>query len=139
MKPRIRAEQPMAGRLKPLRDALLALHKMLLEAEREVYEHEVRKVTSPLDMLGLLMNDPWFAWLKEITSLVLAIDEALAGETPVTAEEAAAFLAAARALLRPDEHGQGFAKRYDEALQRDPGMILRHGEMMRLVARLETA
>lgn len=126
----------MAARLKPLRDGLLHHHKMLLDSERAAYEKDVRRIKSSLDLLELLMNDPWFAWLRDISLLVVAIDEALDGSEQVTAEQAEAFFAETRTLLKPAETGEGFAKKYDDAMQRDPAVILAHGEMMRLLNRI---
>lgn len=126
----------MAARLKPLRDGLLRHHKILLDSERAAYEKDVRHVETSLELLGLLMNDPWFAWLRDISLLVVAIDEALDGTEAVTPEQAEAFLVETRTLLKPEEAGTGFAKKYDDAMQRDPNVILAHGEMMRLLNRI---
>jgi hypothetical protein len=124
-------------RLTDLRNGLLRLHKTLLDSERAVYEHDVAKINNPGEFLGLLMHDPWFAWLRELSGLVVAIDEAMNTEEPATVEDADRLVAEARALLVPDEAGTGFAKRYYEALQRDPDVILTHGATMKLLAALE--
>lgn len=126
----------MAARLKPLRDGLLHHHKILLDSERAAYERDIRRIKSSLDLLDLLMNDPWFAWLRDISLLVVAIDEALDGSEQITLEQAEAFLAETRTLLRPVQAGNGFARKYDDAMQRDPAVILAHGEMMRLLNRI---
>jgi len=39
-------------------------------------------------------------------------------------------------LLTPNEAGQGFEKRYFEALQRDPDVVLAHGKTRKLVESL---
>lgn len=127
----------MAARLKPLRDGLLRHHKILLDSERGAYERDVRRINTSLEMLDLLMNDPWFAWLRDISLLVVAIDEALDGTEQVTGEQAAAFLAETRSLLKPEENGSGFAKKYDDAMQRDPNVVLAHGEIIRLLNRID--
>ena len=61
-------EQPLppAGfheRLARLREALLHLHKALVDSERVSYEQTVGTIPSPNHFLQLLTNDPWFAWL----------------------------------------------------------------------------
>ena len=126
----------MASRLTPLRDGLLRHHKILLDSERAAYEKDVRHIESSMDLLGLLMNDPWFAWLRDISLLVVAIDEALAGGEQITEEEADAFLSKTRALLKPEEMGSGFAKKYEDAMQRDPNVVLAHGELLRVLNRI---
>src|SRR5262245_9748094 len=105
-------------RLTDLRNGLLRLHKTLLDSERATYERDVAKITSRGQLLGLVMDDPWFAYLHELSRLVVAIDERLDAEEPATAAEATRFVQQARTLLTPLEGGQGFEKRYFEALQR---------------------
>lgn len=120
-------------RLGQVRDGLLRLHKVLLDSERGVYEREIARIQSPWEMLGLLMNDPWFAWLKEISTLVVQIDERLAEDEPAAPADAQLFIGQARSLLVASEEGSGFERRYFEALQRDPNVILAHAEMMRVL------
>ena len=122
--------------LTDLRNALLKLHKILLDSERAIYERDVARIHTPGQMLGLLMEDPWFAWLRDLSRFVVAIDERLDEEEPATEAEAARFLAQARALLTPAEDGHGFEKRYFEAIQRDPNVVLAHAATTRLIAGL---
>jgi hypothetical protein len=82
------------------------------------------------------MGDPWFAYLRELSGLVVAIDERMDADEPTTANEATAFVRQARALLTPAEEGRGFEKRYFEALQRDPDVVLAHAAMVRLLTLL---
>jgi hypothetical protein len=125
--------------LTDLRNALLTLHKILLDSERAIYERDVQRIHSPGQMLGLLLEDPWFAWLRDLSRFVVQIDERLDEEEPATTAEATQFLAQARALLRPSEEGQGFEKRYFEALQRDPNVVLAHADATRRIAALRVA
>jgi hypothetical protein len=123
-------------RLTDLRNGLLRLHKTLLDSERATYEHDIAKITSPGHLLGLVMDDPWFAYLRELSRLVVAIDERMDADEPTTADEASRFVKQARALLTPAEGGRGFEKRYFEALQRDPDVVLAHAATVRLLAGL---
>lgn len=126
----------MRQRLTELRNGLLRLHKTLLDSERAVYERDVARIASAGELLGLVMHDPWFAWLHELSELVVAIDETLAEEEEATAADAGRLLDQARALLAPAETGAGFARRYFEALQRDPDVVVAHGATMKLLAGL---
>jgi hypothetical protein len=128
--------QAHGQRLIILRNGLLRLHKTLLESERHVYERDVQPVNSPWEMLGLVMNDPWFAWLRQLSGLVAEIDERLASHDPATHSDAEWFIVRARSLLVPDEGGAGFERYYFEALQRDPNVVLAHAEMLRVLASL---
>jgi hypothetical protein len=123
-------------RLTELRNGLMRLHKTLLDSERAVYERDVARIGSRGQLLGLVMHDPWFDWLHELSELVVAIDETLAEEETArtTADH---LLTQARFLLMPAEEGAGFARRYFEAMQRDPDVVLAHGATMRLLATLD--
>jgi len=115
-------------RLQELRNALLALHKTLIESEREGYEATGATIKSPNQFLQLLMNDPWFAWLHPLSQLVVAMDEALQGKEPVNDSDAEALMRQAEKLLVASEVGAGFARHYHEALQRDPDVVMAHAD-----------
>lgn len=127
---------PVEQRLTDLRNGLLRLHKTLLDSERAIYEREVARVKSANELLQLVMYDPWFAWLHELSELVVLIDETLESKEPLNGIDAERFITQARALLMPNETGRGFEKRYFEALQRDPDVVLAHAETRKLVMSL---
>ena len=127
-------------RLTDLRNALLYHHRILLYSERDFYEHEVNKIASPNEFLALVIDDPWFAWLHELSELIVLIDEAQDNkETPVTSTDADRLVAQSRALLMPSENGRGFGQRYYQAMQRDPDVIIAHGQVTKLIAKLADA
>ena len=72
-------------RLATVREALLRLHKALLDSERASYEKAFGRIASSYQFLQLLTTDPWFAWLQPVTQLVAAMDELLDAEAPLTA------------------------------------------------------
>jgi len=117
--------------LQELRDALLHLHKVLIESERVGYEKTVGTIQSPNHFFQLLTSDPWFAWLGPISQLIVAMDEALDGKEPVTAAMVDAFTDQAHLLLVPSEEGQGFSRHYYDAVQRDPDVVLAHAAATR--------
>jgi hypothetical protein len=122
--------------LTALRNGLLRWHKSLLDSERAAYERDVARIASTGQYLQLVLDDPWFAWLREISQLIVIVDEALAQKEPVTDADGARMIAQARDLLLPSESGSDFARRYDEAMQRDPGAVVAHGQMMQVFADL---
>ncbi len=127
----------LRDRLKALRDGLLRLHKNLLDSERAVYERDVARITSTGQYLGLVLNDPFFQPLRELSEFIVLIDETLdRKEEPVTAVEAEALLERARLLLVPAETGTGFARRYFEMMQRDPAAVLAHRDMLQVMSGL---
>jgi hypothetical protein len=124
---------PARQSLIDLRTRLLQLHKVLLEDERRTYERVHGKIPSPGAFLQLLLGDPWFAWLRPVTSLVAAIDEALSSkEVAVTEETTQQYLNQARSLLTETEEGNGLGKGYFDALQRNPDVGVTHGEVMKV-------
>ena len=123
----------MSHQLPELREALLALHKALVESERVTYEQTLGPITSPNHFLQLLTTDPWFAWLHPLSELVVAIDEVMDAKEPITSVMAEALVKQARVLLVASESGEGFAKHYDDALQRDPDVVLAHADVARLL------
>jgi hypothetical protein len=127
----------LRDRLKGLRDGLLHLHKSLLDCERAAYERDVARITTTGQYFQLVMNDPWFQWLRELSQFVVLIDETLdEKDPPASAETLERLIAQARAILVPAEEGTGFARRYFEVLQRDPAAVLAHRDMLKLMAEL---
>jgi hypothetical protein len=122
--------------LTDLRHALLTHHKTLLDAERARYEHDVEKIKSSGQLLSLVLRDPFFAWLHELSELIVMIDETLDADEPASAADAARLLAQARTLLTPVESGTGFRGQYFDALQRDPDVVIAHGAAMKALAGL---
>jgi|ERR1039457_4767897 hypothetical protein len=120
-------------RLIELRNALLNLHKALVDSERLSYEKTLGQIKSPNHFLQLLIGDPWFAWLHPLSELIVSMDEALAGKEPLTAAAMDALARQSALLLAPAEHGQEFSGHYFEALQRDPDVVLAHAEAVKLV------
>jgi hypothetical protein len=123
--------------LTDLRHTLLAHHKTLLDSERARYDHDIERITSSGQLLNLVLQDPFFAWLHELSELIVAIDETLdSKENPPQAADAARLLAQARTLLIPAEGGPGFRGQYFESLQRDPDVVIAHGSVVRAMANL---
>jgi hypothetical protein len=130
-------------RLTDLRNGLLSLHKTLLDSERGTYERDIARIGSSGELLKLVLYDPWFAWLHELSEFVVLIDETVdALDETRDAEglspgiDAERLIAQAWELLAPNETGTGFAKRYFEALQRDPDVVLAHGRMRKILSSL---
>ena len=121
------------ARLQELRQALLALHKALLDAEKVRYERVQGRISGPGEFLQLVLHDSWFAWLRPLSAAVVQIDEALDQKEPATLEALTALVAQVRALLRPSEEGEEFARQYFEALQAAPDVVLAHRAVMQLL------
>jgi hypothetical protein len=131
---------PMADRtrerLTALRNELLKLHKTLLDSERAVYDRDVARITSTGQYLELVLNDPFFAWLHQLSKFIVLVDETLDFDDPATADDADRLIGQARDLVAPSENGSVFGRSYFEAMQRDPAVVLAHRDMMRVFASL---
>jgi hypothetical protein len=112
-------------RLDDLRRGLLKVHKALLDDARIRYEREQGRIEGSGALLQLVLNDPWFAWLHPLSGLVVQIDELLASDEP-TATDGDMLLNQARVLMRPDENGEGFQRRYHRAIQDVPDVLIAH-------------
>jgi hypothetical protein len=123
------ARQP----LQELRDALLDLHKTLIDSERAVYETNVGPIDSPHHFLQLLSSDPWFAWLRPISQLIVAMDEVLDAREPLNSDSVDALINQSVFLLIPAERGGEFGERYMAALQRDPHVVLAHAQVAKRI------
>ena len=120
--------------LRDLRHGLLRLHKALVDSERISYERVHGRVTSSNELLKLVIQHEWFAWLHPVSELVVQIDEFLDADDPMTENDAKSLIEQARALLNPSEEGAGFEKHYYDAIQRDPDVVMTHAEVSRLLA-----
>ncbi|MEP6662079.1 MAG: hypothetical protein ABJC04_00320 [Verrucomicrobiota bacterium] len=119
--------------LNQLREALLGLHKALIDSERGEYEKTFGPVESPHVLLRLLTSDPWFAWLHAFSQLIVAMDESIDGKEPVRKKDLTDFQKEVRRLLRPSEEGEGFGREYFESLQRAPDVVLAHAAVLKLL------
>lgn len=107
-----------------LRNLLLEQHKLLLDRERAEYEKDHGAIAGPGPFLALALNDPHFAWLKQLSTMVVEIDEALSRRSKADQPVADALLAQARDLMRPRQNGGDFQNRYYHAVQESPDVVI---------------
>jgi len=124
-------DTPARQRLVALRQALLRLHKSLLEMERRSYEKEHGTVSTG-ELFRLVVDDPQFSWLHNISEFVVRIDEALSSDEGVTNTDSHVAVALARKIFAPSETGDGFQRKYFDAIQKDPAVVMEHAELVRL-------
>jgi hypothetical protein len=107
-----------------LRRRLLELHKTLVDVEREGYERGRGRMTDG-EFLKALIDDPFFAWLAPLTALIVRLDELEAPDIP------AEFRTEVKRLLKPDDLGSAFQRRYHEILQKSPDALVAHGAVVK--------
>jgi hypothetical protein len=117
-----------------LRDLLLEQHKLLLDRERAAYEKTNGPVAGPGALLMLVLEDAHFAWLKQISTMVVEIDEALSRRSKADQSTADALTARAREMMRPRENGTDFEVRYYNAVQESPDVVILQCRIEQLLA-----
>jgi hypothetical protein len=118
--------------LSDLRQALLRLHKTLMDWERAGYERIHGRQTSN-DLLNALLNDPQFAWLRPISQLIVRIDELLGDKTPPMRNDVEAVVTQVKGLTSPNAEGDIYARRYDTVLQEHPDAVFAHRDVLKLL------
>ena len=120
-------------KLKNLSKAMLRLHKTLLEGEKAVYEAKNGKIPNPNIYLSLVLDDPHFAWLRKLSSLIALLDEAVSIRRPATETEAEALLNEAKILLNFQDAEEEFNDKFQTALQRNSDAVLSYNDTMNFV------
>jgi hypothetical protein len=111
-----------------VRTVLLRLHKTLLDFERESYERARGRIANSYEFLNLVMNDLWFAWLRQLSELIVEMDELLATKETPAEKTGVALVQQARILLTPAEAGSEFQRKYFAAMQQSPEVVVAHSE-----------
>lgn len=113
--------------LHQLHQSLLALHKALLEFEKEQYEGVYGKIPSPNEYLNLVIKHPAFAWLRSLSEAIVSTDGL---DKEQDQKPQAEIIGTLSSLLAPNPEGTEFAKKYDVAIQRSPTVAHAHGIVM---------
>jgi hypothetical protein len=119
--------------LRNVRHVLLRLHKTLLDFEREAYERKHGKIGNSYEFLNLALQNPWFAWLRHLSELIVEMDEFLDAREPGSESTAVALIEQSRILLTPTESGTEFQRKYFASVQQSPEVVLAHSEFARLL------
>jgi len=125
--------QKTREQLTRVRTSLLRLHKTLLEFERAGYERERGTIANSYAFLQLVMSDPWFAWLRQLSELIVEMDELLAAKEPPRDATALALVQQANLMLTPSDSGAEFQRKYFAAMQQSPEVVLAHSEFANLL------
>ncbi len=119
--------------LKDLSKAMLRLHKTLLDAAKVDYETANGKIASIGQYFQLVVDDPYFAWLRKISSLIALIDEAVSVRRPATEPEALALKNEAKIILNFEDADEKFNDKFQIALQKNSDAVLGHNDALKFV------
>lgn len=112
---------------------LIPLHRAVIEAAKDDYAFAFGPIGQPTHLLRLLGDDPFFAWLKPITALIVDIDDMSrrdfdSAEVGSVVERIDSMFGSAA--------GPEFAKQYVPILQRSVDVAAGHAALRNAVARL---
>src|SRR5687768_1243221 len=99
-------------RLKDLSKTFLRLHKNLLDAAKIEYENKNGAIASVNQYFQLVLDDPHFAWLRKMSSLIALLDEATSLRRSATQAEAEGLLNEARLLLNFEDADEDFNNKF---------------------------
>lgn len=127
------ASDPAFAKLRDLRPLLLKAHKILMDAEKDIYEATYGPIANKGEYLRLVLGHEQFSWLRPISQLIVQFDEVLMSKKPQPLERGAELMDEARHLLQATEIGQAFQERSATVAQQDPemaAMTLRIAELL---------
>jgi hypothetical protein len=119
--------------LREVSRALLPLHRRLIDATRDDYAFAFAPVASPSHLLQLVNSDPFFAWLKPLTALIVEIDEMV--RTDFEPADAAGVADRLEQLFGASA-GVAFAERYLPLLQREVDVTVGHAALRKAITAL---
>ena len=117
--------------LKDLSKAMLRLHKTLLDAAKSEYESKNGAIASVNEYFQLVIDDPHFAWLRKISSLIALIDEAVSVRRPASETEAKALENEAKLLLNFQDGDSNFNDKFQIALQNNQDAVLGYNDALK--------
>jgi hypothetical protein len=130
-------DDPARGRLREnlrhLSRALIPLHRALIAAARSDYDFAFGTALTPNELLRLLPEDPFFAWLRPMTSLIVDIDEMV--RIDFDQSDVAQILSRTEQFFGAAAD-PAFAGQYVPILQRDTEVAMAHAAVRRALAAL---
>lgn len=111
---------------------LLPLHRALIDAAKADYALAYVPVEQPTHLLRLLDEDPFFEWLKPLTSLIVDIDEKVRQDFSPDDHEAISQRIEA---LFGSSSTSDFALKYLPLLQQSIDLAVAHAALKKLVDR----
>ena len=121
--------EEITTKLKSVRNQLLALHKTLLDHQKEEFEGNNHRITSPSQYFELVTTHREFAWLKTLSELIVSVDTLLDGKD-FDSENALNMLAYTKKLISSEQPHNDFAEKYIRSLHQNPSVALAHAKLM---------
>ena len=122
-----------------LRHSILGLHKALLDAQRIRYEREHGRIQSSGELLGLVLEHPAFAWLRQLSALIARLDEWMEMREELGDDDLHVVVNALRDLINADHRNGTFGKPYWEIANDVPEVLVEHVKLWRLITERRAA
>jgi hypothetical protein len=122
------------ARLRALRTVVLAMHKAALDAERGRYEQLHGPIGGPHQVLRVVMDDPFFAWLRPLSDFVIQADIRLSDKKVLLPSDVERFAEDLRSMVQSQSETDRFAVEYRRTLQDVPEVVVLHGKLIALLA-----
>jgi hypothetical protein len=122
-----------------LRRSILELHKALLDAQQIRYEREHGRVKSSGELLGLVLEHPAFAWLRQLSALIARLDEWVEMREEIGDDDLHAVVNALRDLINAEHRNGTFGKPYWEIVDNTPAALVAHVKLWRLIVERRAA
>jgi hypothetical protein len=129
------ARAELRAALRELRKHLLPLHRALIDAASAEYQANVAPVSGPGHLLQLLQDEPFFSWLKPLTTLIVEIDTLTSTDFDRANVDA---VASQTEHLFDGRHGE-FSAKYIPILQTDVDVAIHHAGVRQALPRLTPA
>lgn len=116
--------------LKKLSRGMLLLHKSLLNQSKADYEARNGKIRNVNLYFQLVIDDPHFAWLRKLSSLVALIDEAVSVRRPASEHEAQALILETKTILDFKDEEATFNDQFQSALALNKEAVLIYNNLI---------
>jgi hypothetical protein len=127
------ARAALRATLRDLRKHLLPLHRALIDFAGAEYAASLGPVSGPGHLLKLLQEDPFFAWLKPLTTLIVDIDSMTS--TDFVSSDVDAIASRTERLFDGGMDPE-FSARYLPVLQLDVDVAIHHAGVRQVLPRL---
>jgi hypothetical protein len=122
-----------------LRHSILVLHKALLDAQQIRYEREHGRIKSSGELLGLVLEHPSFAWLRQLSALIARLDEWIEMRDQIGDDDLTAVVNALRDLISVEHRTGVFGKLYWDIADDVPEVLVAHVKLWRLITEKRAA
>jgi hypothetical protein len=130
-------DQSRRERLTDLAKTLRSIHSALLESVKRDYEAAHGKIPGPLKLYQLVIDDPFFSWLRPLSGQMALIDERIDDKTKLEPSDLSTVHDAVNGLFNPKKaKADSFAANYKARMQSDASVTALHPQLLEQLRQL---